>query len=163
MKRHWLTVAICLLGATVAANAVKQEHQEQKNEGVTPQSTQDEGSTPPATQKPSETSTKIVRTCGKVTPAKLTHMEKPDYPAIAKQNHICGEIVLHGTVEKNGSVQNLQYMSGPTVLTDSAIKAVKNWKYSPTLCGNEPVKVDTTFRVKFTLPQCDSLPSTPLR
>jgi TonB family protein len=162
MKRG-LAVAICLLAATVAASAVRQERQEQKDEKATPQSTQAEGSTQPATQKPAETSTKIVRTCGTVTPAKLIHMEKPDYPAIAKQNHICGQIVLHGTVEKDGSVQNLQYMSGPTVLTDSAMKAVKGWKYSPTLCGRDPVKVDTTFRVNFTLPQCDSLTSSPHR
>jgi protein TonB len=48
-------------------------------------------------------------------------------------------------------MRDVEYLSGPEQLADAAIKAVKKWKYTPTLFNGEPVEVDTTISVVFTL------------
>jgi TonB family protein len=145
--------------------AVGQERsQAQKTDPAPSQSTQPQDSSATQSSNSTEAKTKVIHTCLKPTRARLIHMEQPEYPSIAKKNHMCGETVLHVTVEKDGSVQNLQYISGPIVFTDAAMRAVKKWKYSPTLCDGDPVKADTTIRVAFSLgDQCDSLTSSPRR
>jgi protein TonB len=78
-------------------------------------------------------------------------MVNPQYPAIAKTAHISGTILLHAIIGKDGTVQNLQYISGPPLLMQSAMDAVKQWRYKPTLLNGDPVDVDTTISVVFTL------------
>jgi len=75
----------------------------------------------------------------------------PVYPAVAKQAHISGTVVLHCMIGKDGSVQALEYISGPPLLMKSAMDAVRQWTYKPTLLNGEPVEVDTTVSVIFTL------------
>jgi protein TonB len=163
--KYRLIVGICVLGSTLVLAAVgKGQNQSQKTDPAQPPATQTPDSSAPQPSNSTEAKTKVMHTCLKSTRARLTHMEQPEYPPIAKNNHICGETVLHATVEKDGSVTNLKYVSGPIVFTDAAIKAVKKWKYAPTLCDGDPVKVDTTIRVVFSLGnQCDSLTSSPHR
>jgi TonB family protein len=84
-----------------------------------------------------------------VTPAKLVHSELPKYPKDAKKAGISGTVVLKAMIAKDGSVNNLEYVSGPKELTDAAIKAVKKWKYQPMLINGKPVEVDTHISVVF--------------
>lgn len=53
---------------------------------------------------------------------------KPEYPPLARQARIQGTVVLHAIIGKDGSVQNLQVISGHLILTPAAIQAVKQWK-----------------------------------
>ena len=92
-----------------------------------------------------------IRVGGNVAQANLIHMVNPQYPAIAKTAHISGTILLHAIIGKDGTVQNLQYVSGPPLLMQSAMDAVKQWRYKPTLLNGDPVDVDTTISVVFTL------------
>ena len=92
-----------------------------------------------------------IRVGGNVAQANLIHMVNPQYPAIAKTAHISGTILLHAIIGKDGTVQNLQYISGPPLLMQSAMDAVKQWRYKPTLLNGDPVDVDTTISVVFTL------------
>jgi TonB family protein len=75
----------------------------------------------------------------------------PVYPPIAKQAHISGTIVLHCIIGKDGSVQQLEFVSGPPLLMKSAMDAVRQWTYQPTSLNGKPVEVDTTVSVVFTL------------
>jgi len=75
----------------------------------------------------------------------------PVYPPIAKTAHISGTVVLHAVIAKDGSVEDLQYVSGPPLLMKSAMDAVKQWRYQPTQLNGDPVEVDTTISVVFTL------------
>lgn len=84
-----------------------------------------------------------------VTPAKLIHQEAPKYPKDAKKAGVSGAVVLKGTIAKDGSVKDLEYVSGPDMLVDSAIKAVKKWKYEPMLINGKPVDVSTKISVVF--------------
>jgi protein TonB len=60
-------------------------------------------------------------------------------------------VVLHAVISKDGSVEDLQYVSGPPLLMKAAMDAVRQWRYQPTQLNGEPVEVDTTVSVVFTL------------
>jgi periplasmic protein TonB len=107
------------------------------------------GGAPPPPPKPVITGP--VRVGGNVMAAKAINRPSPEYPAIAKAAHVQGTIVLHAIISKDGTVQDLQYVSGPPLLMKAAMDAVKQWRYQPTELNGEPVEVDTTIQVIFTL------------
>ncbi len=92
-----------------------------------------------------------VRIGGNVQAAKMIRQIQPLYPQIAKTAHVQGTVMLHAIIAKDGTVQELQYVSGPALLMRSAMDAVRQWRYQPTLLNGEPVEVDTTISVVFTL------------
>jgi len=92
-----------------------------------------------------------VRVGGNVQQVKMIRQIQPVYPQIAKTAHVQGTVILHAIIAKDGTVQELQYISGPALLMRSAMDAVRQWKYQPTLLNGEPVEVDTTISVVFTL------------
>jgi periplasmic protein TonB len=92
-----------------------------------------------------------IRVGGNVQAAKMVRQVQPIYPQIAKTAHVQGTVILHAVIAKDGSVSELQYISGPPLLMKSAMDAVREWKYQPTLLNGEPVEVDTTISVIFTL------------
>jgi TonB family protein len=92
-----------------------------------------------------------VRVPGNVASAMLIHQVTPVYPAAAKEQHIEGTLLLHAIIGKDGTLQNLTYVSGPPILMSSAMDAVQQWQYRPTLLNGEPVEVDTTISVVYTL------------
>ncbi|MGA9633256.1 MAG: energy transducer TonB, partial [Candidatus Acidiferrales bacterium] len=92
-----------------------------------------------------------VRIGGNVMQAKAIDRVQPTYPAIARAAHVQGTVVLHAIISKDGTVQQLQLISGPPLLVNSAMDAVRQWRYSPTELNGEPVEVDTTIQVVFTL------------
>jgi periplasmic protein TonB len=75
----------------------------------------------------------------------------PQYPAIAKAVHIQGIVVLQATISKSGSIENLRVISGPPMLQQAAMDAVRSWRYKPYLLNGEPVEVETTINVVFNL------------
>src|SRR6266566_4125665 len=90
-----------------------------------------------------------VRQGGIVRPAKLLHRVEPTYPPLAAQAHVSGTVRLHANVGKDGSVLEVEALSGPPLLLQSAMNAVKQWRYSPALLNGHPVEVDTTIDVEF--------------
>src|SRR6202043_4253979 len=75
----------------------------------------------------------------------------PFYPPLARQARIQGTVLLRAQIGKDGSIQNLQLVSGHPMLVQAALDAVKQWKYKPYLLNGEPVEVDTEVQVNFTL------------
>ena len=75
----------------------------------------------------------------------------PVYPPIAKAARVSGTVVLQATISKTGAIENLRVVSGPAMLQQAAMDAVKSWRYRPYLLNNEPVEVETTVNVIFTL------------
>jgi TonB family protein len=73
----------------------------------------------------------------------------PVYPAEALKNHISGVVVLHATIGAKGGVEALRVISGPTLLQQAALDAVRQWTYRPYLLNNTPVEVETTINVVF--------------
>jgi protein TonB len=81
----------------------------------------------------------------------LLQKTTPVYPPIAKAARVSGTVVLQATISKTGSIENLHVLSGPAMLQQAAMDAVKSWRYRPYLLNNEPVEVETTVNVIFTL------------
>jgi periplasmic protein TonB len=107
------------------------------------------GGAPPP---PKPTQTRI-RQGGNVTAAKLMNKVQPQYPPLARQTRISGTVRLHAIIGKNGQVEQLEVMSGHPLLVQAALDAVKQWRYQPTQLNGEPVEVDTTIDVIFSLNQ----------
>jgi TonB family protein len=85
--------------------------------------------------------------------AKLVTKTTPVYPPLAKQARIQGVVHLMALIGKDGTVQNLQVISGHPLLIQSALDAVRTWTYQPTLLNGNPVTVQTQIDVNFTLAQ----------
>ncbi|HET7185773.1 MAG TPA: TonB family protein [Terriglobales bacterium] len=81
----------------------------------------------------------------------LIHQVKPNYPPLARQARIQGAVVLQAVISKDGTIQGLHVVSGHPMLTQSAIDAVKQWRYKPYFLNGEPVEVETVVTVNFTL------------
>jgi len=94
---------------------------------------------------------KKVRVSQGVSEGLLVHKVTPQYPSLAKQARIQGDVVLHAEIGKNGKVEQLQVVRGQPLLTAAAIDAVKQWQYKPYFLNGEPVAVDTTITVNFEL------------
>jgi len=107
------------------------------------------GAAPPPPPKP--VTPQRIRVGGNVEAAKLTRQILPVYPQIARTAHISGTVVLHAVIAKDGSIQELTYISGPALLMRSAMDAVRQWRYQPTQLNGVPVEVDTTIQVVFSL------------
>jgi len=107
------------------------------------------GGAPPP---PKPTQTRI-RQGGNVTAAKLVNRVQPLYPPLARQTRISGTVRLHAIIGKNGAVEQLEVMSGHPLLVQAALDAVRQWKYQATTLNGEPVEVDTTIDVIFSLNQ----------
>ena len=92
-----------------------------------------------------------LRVSAGVQASKLISQPKPLYPPIAKQARVQGTVVLAATISKSGTIDNLRVVSGHPMLTQSALQAVRQWKYQPTYLNGEPVEVETTINVNFSL------------
>ena len=75
----------------------------------------------------------------------------PVYPPIAREAGIEGTVILQATISKTGTIENLRVVSGPMMLQRAAVAAVSQWRYRPYLLSGEPVEVETTVNVRFTL------------
>jgi protein TonB len=94
---------------------------------------------------------KKISISGGVMTGMLIQKTQPVYPPIAKAARVSGTVVLQATISKTGTIENLRVISGPAMLQQSAMDAVKSWRYRPYLLNNEPVEVETTVNVIFTL------------
>jgi peptidyl-prolyl cis-trans isomerase A (cyclophilin A) len=75
----------------------------------------------------------------------------PVYPIDAKKAGVSGTVVLTAVVGKDGLIEDLQVVSGPDMLQQAALDAVKQWRYRPYLLNGQPVEVHTTINIIFTL------------
>ena len=92
-----------------------------------------------------------VRVGGQVQAANLINSPRPAYPALARQARIQGKVLLEAVISKEGTIEELKVVSGHPLLIQSALDAVKQWRYRPTMLNGVSVEVVTTIEVNFTL------------
>lgn len=92
-----------------------------------------------------------VRVSQGVSQGLLIRKVQPNYPPLARQARIQGNVVLTAEISKDGSIENLRLVSGHPMLAPAAIEAVKQWKYKPYFLNGEPVEVETQVTVIFSL------------
>ncbi len=88
---------------------------------------------------------------GNVQAAKLIRKVEPEYPPLALQARVSGAVVLDVNLDEEGNVESIRVLQGHQLLVPAAVKAVSQWKYSPTILNGEPVPVVATVTVIFTL------------
>jgi len=81
----------------------------------------------------------------------LVYKSIPNYPVIAKTAGIQGTVVLEATISRTGTIEGLRVISGPPMLRQAAMDAVKSWRYKSYLLNGQPVEVETTVNVIFKL------------
>ncbi|HUC53890.1 MAG TPA: TonB family protein [Candidatus Cybelea sp.] len=89
---------------------------------------------------------------GDVKPAKLITSVSPMYPPMAKSQHISGNVLVDALIDPNGRVTTMKIVSGPTLLRQAAMDALKQWKYQPALLDGKPVAMHLTVTLQFRLP-----------
>jgi TonB family protein len=73
----------------------------------------------------------------------------PPYPPIARAARVGGAVVLHAIISKTGTVAELSIVSGPALLQQAALDAVKKWRYNPYLVNGIPTEVQTDITLTF--------------
>jgi TonB family protein len=92
-----------------------------------------------------------IRVGGNVQAANLILKVTPIYPSDAKAAHVQGVVRMNVEIGRDGHVTHIELVSGPPLLVPTAMDAVKQWVYRPTLLNGQPVEVLTVVDVNFTL------------
>jgi protein TonB len=75
----------------------------------------------------------------------------PEYPPIAKQMHLSGDVNMDVTINEDGSVDSVSVLQGNPILAKPASDAVKRWKFTPFKFDGKPAKVVAAINVNFAL------------
>ena len=81
--------------------------------------------------------------------AMLIHRVQPEYPLAARVMRLSGTVNLRAIIGTDGSVREVQPLSGNALLVNAALSAVKQWRYQPTRLSGEPIEVETYITVNF--------------
>jgi protein TonB len=92
-----------------------------------------------------------LRISGFVEEGLLIKKTMPVYPPIARATGTSGTVTLAAIISKAGTIENLHVTGGPMMLQQAALDAVRTWRYRPYLLDGQPVEVETTVNVIFTL------------
>src|SRR4051794_22951660 len=90
------------------------------------------GPPPPKPAEKPKAPTAPIRVGGNVQQANLIKQPKPLYPPLAKAARVQGTVKFTAKISKDGTIQELQLLSGPPLLVQAAQQAVQQWQYKPT-------------------------------
>ena len=85
-------------------------------------------------------------------PAMLIYRVEPVYPTLPKQIHKEGRVELQARIATDGSIQSLEVVAGDPLFFQSALEAVRRWRYRPTILNGQPVEIDTHITIIYTMP-----------
>jgi periplasmic protein TonB len=94
-----------------------------------------------------------IRIGGRVKPPKAIVQTRPDYPTLARQAHIQGQVQIDAILDEQGNVVEMKVVSGPPLLYQAAVDALKKWKYEPTYLNDQAIPVQMIVTITFTLGQ----------
>ena len=103
---------------------------------------------PPADVRP-QTPHRLVMT--HLESAMLIHRVEPVYPPLARQTHRQGQVELRAIIATDGTIQSLVVVNGDALFLGSAVEAVSQWRYRPTVLNGQPVEIETYITVIYTL------------
>ena len=93
------------------------------------------------------------RVGGRVKPPRAIVQPPPEYPALARQARIQGQVQVDAVLDEQGNVIEMKVVSGPPLLYQAALDALKKWKYQPTYLNDQPIAVEMLVTVTFVLGQ----------
>lgn len=92
-----------------------------------------------------------IRVSGDLAQRFLKSKVTPEYPPTAKTAHVQGVVELKVNIDKEGNVYHVDLISGHPPLAPAAMEAVREWKYKPYTINDNPIEVETTVQVNFSL------------
>jgi protein TonB len=81
----------------------------------------------------------------------LSHPVDPNYPLLAREMKVQGSVILDAFIGRDGSIQALKIVSGPTILATAAMEAVRQWRFKPYLQAGQAVETEARITVNFTI------------
>jgi protein TonB len=90
---------------------------------------------------------------GRVRPPKAIVQTHPQYPTLARQAHIQGQVQIDAILDEQGNVIDMRVVSGPPLLYQAALDALKQWRYEPTYLNDQPIAVEMIVMISFQLGQ----------
>lgn len=87
----------------------------------------------------------------RIDPAMLIHRVEPGYPTLARQLGRSGRVEMRAMIATDGTVQSLQVVGGDPLFFQSALEAVRQWRYRPTVLNGQPVEIDTFITVNYSI------------
>jgi TonB family protein len=88
---------------------------------------------------------------GDVKQARLVSSVPPVYPSLAKTQHVSGNVQVDALIDATGRVTTMKVVSGPTLLHQAAMDALRQWKYQPATLDGKPVAMHLTVTIQFRL------------
>jgi TonB family protein len=116
----------------------------------------DSGAASPASEAPAAAPPAVVSAADRVqlspqTTQSVTVSVPPDYPLLARQMKVQGAVILQALISREGSIQELQIVSGPGILATAAREAVKQWRFKPYYQSGQAVETQARITVNFTI------------
>jgi periplasmic protein TonB len=105
---------------------------------------------PPPPTEPKPKTPKVVH-MSQIDASRLVSRIEPIYPVLAKQIGRSGKVELHAIIGEDGTIQSLEAVGGDPMFFASAMQAVKQWRYTPTMLNGQAVKVDTYITVIYNM------------
>jgi protein TonB len=75
----------------------------------------------------------------------------PLYPTTARAQSVEGVVVMDALVDAVGNVAEVKVISGPVLLRQAAMDALRRWKYQPARLDGQPTAVHTNVNIRFAL------------
>lgn len=144
-QKHYYTDQSGVVRANPTAPATVVDPPVEPKDSPAPTSTADGPAAPPA----KSIAASRIQVSGEEQAAKLISSVQPAYPPLAQMAKIQGTVRLHVIISKEGTIQQCEAVSGHPLLIQSALTAVRQWRYQPTLVDGVPVEVDTYVEVVF--------------
>jgi len=94
-----------------------------------------------------------MRVGGRIRPPKVIVQTYPEYPTLARQARIQGQVQIDAILDEQGNVADMRVVSGPPLLHQAALDALKKWKYEPTYLNDRPISVELIVTITFHLEQ----------
>jgi protein TonB len=107
------------------------------------------GSGPVVSVRPAKEQTGPLHVSRGVSEGMLLAPIRPVYPAIAKAAHVEGSVVVEAVISRKGTIESLHLVSGPAMLQNAALDAIREARYQPYRLNGEPTEVQTTITVNF--------------
>lgn len=116
----------------------------------------DSGAASPASETPAARQEAVVSAADRVqlspqTAQNVSVSVPPDYPLLARQMKVQGAVILQALISREGAIQELQIVSGPSILATAAREAVKQWRFKPYYQSGQPVETQARITVNFTI------------
>jgi periplasmic protein TonB len=106
-------------------------------------------SPPPPPSAVAAASNQVLKVGGDIKAPVAIYKPQPKYPILAQQARIEGDVQIDAIIDQNGTVIQTRAISGPPLLMNAALEAVKQWKYQPTYLNGKAYPVELTVEVTF--------------